>query len=95
MTKLDDIYNMLSAINDKVNKQEAAISKLAKIGNNTNTKLLSIREAAETLKRSTATIRRWIREDKIKAIKLNNGGDKDQYLIQSNEIEKLIKRSQV
>jgi len=53
----------------------------------------TVRELAQQLGRSPYTIRRWIREGKIHAVKLNSGGPRDQYLIEHEEVQELILNS--
>ena len=54
----------------------------------------TVQELAKHLGRSPYTIRRWIREGKIGAVKLNSGGPRDPYLIEHREVEELILRAE-
>ncbi|MBM4040365.1 MAG: helix-turn-helix domain-containing protein [Planctomycetes bacterium] len=50
----------------------------------------TVRELAQQVGRSPYTVRRWIREGKLNAVKLNDGRPKDQYLIEAQDIQELI-----
>ena len=50
----------------------------------------TVAEVAQRLGRSAYTIRRWIKEGKLDAIKLNGGGPKDRYLIEHREVQELL-----
>jgi excisionase family DNA binding protein len=58
-------------------------------------KFLTVNEAARQLKRSPATIRRMLRDGKIKGYKLNNGIQQDHYLIPVEEIEQLMEQRRI
>jgi len=53
----------------------------------------TVKDLAKRLGRSPYTIRRWIRDGKIEAIKLNSGGPRDPYLIDCREVEELLEDS--
>ncbi len=50
----------------------------------------TVRELATELGRSPYTIRRWIREGKIDALKLNSGGPRDRYLIDYSQVQEML-----
>ncbi len=50
--------------------------------------LLTVREAAKILNLARVTVRRWIRQDTIKILRLVNGDIR----IRRSEVEKLIKK---
>ena len=47
-------------------------------------------EAADLTSRSSYTVRRWISEGKIKAVRVNGTGPKGRLLIPREELEKLL-----
>jgi excisionase family DNA binding protein len=51
-------------------------------------KLLTIRQAAETLNVHVETLRRWDRSGKLKAIKVNDRGDRR---YKPEDLEKMLK----
>lgn len=55
-------------------------------------KFLTVNEAARQLKRTPATVRRMLRDGKIKGRKLNNGVQQDHYLIPIDEIDRLTEQ---
>ena len=56
--------------------------------NTTLSKLLTIRQAAETLNVHVETLRRWDRSGKLKAIRVNDRGDRR---YKSEDLEKMLK----
>lgn len=52
---------------------------------------LSVKQAAQILKRSPYTIRRWIKERKLSAIKYAETGPKGQWLVYCSSIASRIK----
>jgi excisionase family DNA binding protein len=54
----------------------------------------TVKELAKHLGRSTYTIRRWIRDGKLQAVKLNSGGPRDPYLIEHREVQELLTQAE-
>ena len=50
----------------------------------------TIAQVAKTFQKSQRTIRRWIKEGKLRSIKLQNALGKGHHVIQKEELEKLI-----
>lgn len=82
----------LQKLNNEMAKQTILLAQLCKKGlqKNEDNEYLTTQQAAQFVKRSTETIRRWIRDDKLNGIKLNRGSDKDRYLIPKQSLEKLV-----
>lgn len=55
-----------------------------------STAYITVQEAAKLVKKKPTTVRRWISEGKIPAVKLNNGSQQDHYLIKRKSIEQLM-----
>jgi len=52
---------------------------------------LSVPEAAKLINKSELTIRRWIKDRKLKANKLSSGGNQDRYIIERKNFETFLK----
>ena len=70
------------------------LGKLPKASTKEN-EYVNIGEASKILKRSPATIRRWIYDNKLEGIKLNKGSKQDRYLVPMESIDEIIKRSHI
>ena len=58
----------------------------------TEQRLLTVREVAERLRSSPETVRRWLRQGKLRGFR--PGGTKLGYRVPEDELHKFIKRSQ-
>ena len=58
---------------------------------NENSEYLTVSETTKLLRKTSFTIRRWIKQGKLVATKLNGGSQRDQYSIERQSIEKFLK----
>ena len=50
----------------------------------------TVKQAAKYANKSASTIRRWIKEERIVAVKLNNGIQQDHYLICKQNLKRYV-----
>jgi len=55
----------------------------------------TVSEAARLLCRSKATIRRWIAEQRLTAVKLGEGKQNDRLMIERKSVEKILRTAKV
>jgi excisionase family DNA binding protein len=99
-TSLDEVLRELRVIKGEVADVKQAVMCLPTVESgvrdlkdrfNRRTKThLTVEEVAEITGRAPYTVRRWIKEKRIRAQRIKDGGPKGRLLIQREEIERLI-----
>ncbi len=84
---IPQIFGMLRTINTKVEDLRSLLSQRRK-------EMLTVEEVAETCGRSPYTVRRWIAQQKIQAIRVQAGGPKGRLLVARCELDRLIAAGQ-
>jgi len=99
-TSLDEVLRELRAIKDEVADVAQVVRCLPtvesglkalkdQLGRRTKTHL-TVEEVAEITGRAPYTVRRWIKEKRIRAQRIKDGGPKGRLLVPREEIEQLI-----
>lgn len=83
---LEQISNSL----DELKELPGVIADLKATVQGAQKEWLTVREVADLTGRSDFTVRRWIKEEKIDAIRIEGSGSKGQLLIPRSELRKLI-----
>ncbi len=79
----------------ELRKIRILLSQLIKLfEKNESKKWLTVKDAARLCNRSQSSIRRWIQEGKLKAVKLHEGKEKDRYHISQKDIEEMFRQAQ-
>ena len=89
---MNDI-EIISLLQEQVSLLRQILKHLRRYESGSEGKNLSVTQAGKCLNRSPATIRRWIHEGKIKATKLNRGKRQDHYIINKDEIDRIIQEA--
>src|SRR5947208_3043265 len=81
---------LLERLFDKVASLENQVKELHDLLANRRKEHFVVEEVAEMTGRSAYTIRRWIAEQKLQAIRLRDGGPRGKLLIPRSELERLV-----
>jgi excisionase family DNA binding protein len=89
--KVDSMQSMLGELfASKLPSLEAKLEFLRELLASRRKDHLVVEEVAELTGRSAYTIRRWVAERKLRAIRLRDGGPRGKLLIPRSELERLI-----
>jgi len=79
----DELIGILQSIDAKLNDIQAQLSPVSK-------PLNTVEEVGEITGRSPYTVRRWVKEGRIRAIRVEGSGPRGRLLIPREELQKLL-----
>jgi excisionase family DNA binding protein len=89
--QVDHLHSLLGEIvTSKFPSLEAKLETVRELLAGRRKEHFVVEEFAELIGRSSYTVRRWISEGKLHAIRIRDGGPRGRLLIPRNEVERLI-----
>jgi excisionase family DNA binding protein len=88
--KLDSLETMMGELRQKLPLMDDKLERLSELLACRRKEHYVVEEIAELTGRSCYTIRRWIKERKLGAIRVHDGGPRGRLLIPRGELERLI-----
>ncbi len=91
VSRVESVQSMLAELfAERFPSLEAKVEALREILTSRRKDHFVVEEIAQLTGRSAYTIRRWIGEGKLKAIRLRDGGPRGRLLVSRSELEKLV-----
>jgi excisionase family DNA binding protein len=91
--KIDSMEAMISELREKLPLMEDKIEKVRELFGRRRKEHYLVEEIAELTGRSAYTIRRWVGEGKLNAIRLRDGGPRGKLLVPRSELDRLVAAS--